>query len=75
MHAAALRLRQRLTHDLRRNPGDLDIHLQRGDPLPRPRNFKIHVAVMIFGPGNVAQDRILVAFLHQPHCDARDRSG
>ena len=50
---------------------DLDIHLQRGDSLPRAGNFEIHVAVVIFGAGDVGEDRVLIAFDHQTHGDAR----
>ena len=74
VHPSPLRLRQRLAHDLGCDAGHLDIHLQGGNSLARSGDFEIHVAVMIFGPGNVAQDRVLVAFLHQSHGHACHRS-
>src|ERR1700733_11567450 len=54
----ALRLRQSLPHNLSGNAADLNIHLQRSDSVFCPRDFEIHVAVMIFSSGNVSQDGV-----------------
>ena len=40
VHPAGARLLQRLRHDLRRDAGDLDVHLQRGDALRVPATLK-----------------------------------
>ncbi len=73
MQAALLRLRQGLSHDLRVDPGNLDIHLQGGNALARPGDLKIHVAVVIFGAGNIAENGVLVSFHHQAHRHSGDR--
>ena len=56
------------------NAADLDVHLQAGDSLLGAGNLEIHVAVMIFGAGDIGQDGVLIAFLHQAHGDAGHRS-
>ncbi len=38
-----------------------------GDAFARAGHFEIHVAVMVFGAGDVGQDGVLVALLHQAH--------
>ena len=72
--ASALRLGQGFAHDLRGDAADLDIHLQRGDALFGPCDLEVHIAVVIFGAGNIRQDGIIIAFLYQAHRDARDWS-
>ena len=53
-----------------RDADDLDVHLQRGDTGARAGNFEVHVAVVIFGAGDVGEDRILVVIAdHQAHGD------
>ena len=44
-------------------------------PCARAGDFEVHVAVVIFGAGDVGEDGVLVAFLHQTHRDAADRRG
>ena len=73
-HPSALRLRQSFTHDLGRDSADLDIHLKRSDTVSRAGDFEIHIAVMILGAGNVRENGVLLAFFHQPHGHARNRS-
>ena len=70
---SALRLRQSLPHDLSGNAPDLNIHLQCGDAVFCPRDFEIHVAVVIFRPGDVGENGVIVPFLHQPHRHPRHR--
>src|SRR5580698_535344 len=70
MQSAALRLSQSLPHNLSGNAADFDVHLQSGDAVFGPGDFKIHVAVVIFRAGDVGQDGVIVAFLHQPHSHA-----
>jgi hypothetical protein len=48
---------------------DLDVHLQRGNSLPRAGNFEIHVAIMIFGAGDVRENGVFIAFDDQTHRD------
>ena len=61
-------------HDLRRDAHDLDVHLQGGDAFARAGNLEVHVAVVVFRTGDVGQDGILFAFLHQAHRHTGDRS-
>ncbi len=44
-------------------------------PVFRAGDFEVHIAVMIFGARDVGQDGVFVAFLHQTHRHAADRSG
>ena len=74
MQAAALGLGERLAHDLRGDAHDLDVHLQRGDALARAGDLEVHVAVVVLGAGDVGEDGVLVAFLHEAHRDAGDRT-
>ena len=66
------RLLKRLAHDLARDAADLDVHLQSGNALARARHLEVHIPVVIFRARNVGQNRILLAFLHQPHRHASD---
>src|SRR4051812_28952815 len=72
-HAGILRLRQRLLHDLAADAGDLDVHLQRRDPLARAGDLEVHVTEVILGALDVGQDLVGVAFLDEAHRDAGDR--
>ena len=72
--AAALGLREGFTHDLRRDAHDLDVHLQRGDAVARAGDLEVHVAVVVLGAGDVGEDGVVVAFLHEAHRDAGDRT-
>src|SRR6202166_573370 len=47
MQAAFARLIERDTHDLLRDAGDLDVHLERGDTLFRAGDLEVHVAKMV----------------------------
>ena len=69
-----LGLRQRLLHDLDVKTFDLDIHLNGGNTVLCPGNLEVHVPEMIFGAQNVGQDRVLLAFLDEPHRNAGNRS-
>src|SRR6202789_3589015 len=70
-------LLQSLPHDLRCNAHDLDIHLERGDALPRSSNLEIHVAVVVLSPRNARKDCIPLPPLHEthPHTGNRARAG
>ena len=70
VHPALPRLFQRFRHDLRSDARNLDIHLKRRDTLARSGNFEVHVAVVIFGAGDVGKHSVVVAFLHESHRDA-----
>src|SRR5437763_6439606 len=71
--ARPLRLRERVAHDLLRDAGDLDVHLQRGDPVARAGDLEVHVAEVILGSLDVGQDHVVVALLDEAHRDAADR--
>ena len=72
---AAARLLERLPHHLGGDAGDLDVHLQRGDAVGGAGDLEVHVAVVILGAGDVAEDGVLARLLvhHQAHRDAGDR--
>src|SRR5262249_22209495 len=55
------RLRQSLLDDLAAQTLDLDVHLERGDAVGGPRDLEVHVAVVVFLPGDVGQDRETLA--------------
>ena len=63
----ALGLFHRLLQDFAGEAADLDVHLQSGDALAGSGNLEVHVAVVIFSAGNVGEDGVVVAFLHQAH--------
>ncbi len=65
---------RRFGHDGMRHVRDLDVHLQRRDAVFRAGDLEIHVAVMIFRARDVGQNRVILAFEHQAHRDARYRS-
>ena len=59
-------------HDLLRHAGDLDVHLQGGDPVPRAGHLEVHVTEVILGALDVREDDVVVALLDEAHRDARD---
>mmetsp|Transcript_27463 Transcript_27463/g.50678 ORF Transcript_27463/g.50678 Transcript_27463/m.50678 type:complete len:280 (-) Transcript_27463:1496-2335(-) len=63
VHPACFGLLQSLLHDLGRDACDLDVHLQRGDPVFGPSHLEVHVAEVIFITQDVRQDRVFAAFL------------
>ena len=67
-----LGLGESLAHDLRRDAHDLDVHLERGDAVARAGDLEVHVAVVVLGAGDVGEDGVLVALLHEAHRDAGD---
>ena len=42
-------------------PGDLDVHLDRGDAVDRAGDFEVHLAERVFQALDVGQDRALLA--------------
>src|SRR5437588_754155 len=72
LEARFFRLCERLPHPGKTDAKDLDVHLQRVDAVARAGDFEVHIAVMIFGAGNVGEDGIF-AFVpnDEPHGDAR----
>src|SRR5438445_2727856 len=66
-------LLQRLGHDLVGQALDLDVHLERGDSVPRSRDLEVHVAQRVLDALDVRQHRELALARHQAHRDARDR--
>ena len=75
VQAAGLGLGQRRAHHVRRDAADLDVHLQRGDAVGGAGDLEVHVAVVIFGAGDVGEDRVLAGRLvhDQAHRHAGDR--
>ena len=53
--------------DLAGQATDLDVHLKGGNSLPRAGNLEVHIAVVIFGAGDVREDGIVIALLHKAH--------
>ena len=63
LQTSRLGLGQRFAHHRDADAQNLDVHLQRGNARARAGHLEVHVAVMIFGAGDIGQDRhILVAF-------------
>ena len=73
MEPRLARLGQRLPHDVDGDAADLDVHLQRRDPLLGAGDLEVHVAVVILAAHDVGEDADLVAFLDESHRDARHR--
>ena len=72
MKSSLARLRHGFLHDLEVESFDLDVHLDRGDPLLRSRNLEVHVAEVILGAKDIGKDCVLAAFLDEAHRDAGD---
>ena len=75
MQAAGFCLSERFAHDFGRNTRDLYVHLETGDAVFRSRDFKIHIAQVIFFAEDIGKDFILFVFRSvgdEPHRDARD---
>ena len=71
--ARPLRLVERRPHDLLRDAGDLDVHLQGGDAVTRAGDLEVHVAEVVLGSLDVGEDDVVVALLDEAHRDAADR--
>src|SRR5437764_810773 len=71
--ARPLRLLERVTHDLLRDAGDLDVHLKRGDAVAGPGDLEVHVAEVVLRALDVGQDHVVVAFHDETHRDAAHR--
>src|SRR5277367_1806779 len=67
LQASFFRLGQGFTHHLDADAEDLDVHLQGGDACAGACDFEVHVAVVVFGSGDVGEDRI---FFIVPHDEA-----
>src|SRR3989337_1620808 len=67
-----LRLLERVPHDLLRHSADLDVHLERGDPLPRTGDLEVHVAQVILCALDVGEDDVIVTLLDEAHRDSGD---
>src|SRR3954462_10599453 len=65
--APLLGLLERVAHDLERDAGDLDVHLQGGDAPLGAGHLEVHVAEMVLHAGDVGQDDVVVALLDQAH--------
>src|SRR5581483_521629 len=73
--AGTLRLLERVAHDLLRDAGDLDVHLERGDAVTRTGDLEVHVTEVVLGALDVGQDHVVVALLDEAHRDAAHRCG
>src|SRR5262249_40197430 len=73
VQAPLFRLVHRVAHDLARDAGDLDIHLQRCDAFARAGDLEIHIAQMVLVSENVRKNADLIALFDKPHRDAGDR--
>src|SRR5437879_13523418 len=71
LEAGLLRLRERFAHHADGDAQYLDVHLQRGDARASAGDFEVHVAVMIFGSGDVREDGVFLAVTDdEAHGDA-----
>src|SRR6185312_6286243 len=59
-----------LAHDGDCDASDFDVHLKRGDSLPRAGDLEVHIAVMIFGASDIGKNCVLIVFDHQAHRDS-----
>ena len=66
-------LLERVGEDLEGDAGDLDVHLQGGDPVLGAGDLEVHVAEVVLDAGDVGEHDVVVALLDQPHRDAGDR--
>src|SRR5216683_1225227 len=72
LEAGFFRLREGFAHHPDGDAKDLDVHLQRGDTRASAGDFEVHIAVVVFGSGNVREDGVfLVVTNDEPHGDAR----
>src|SRR6266849_8206313 len=72
LETSFLRLREGFAHHGDGDAKDLDVHLQRGNARASAGNFEVHVAVVVFGSGDVREDGIfLVVTDDEAHGDAR----
>src|SRR5713226_7793578 len=72
LEAGFLRLCKGFAHHGDADAEDFDVHLQRGDARASAGDFEIHVAVVVFGSGNVREDGVfLVVTDDQAHSDSR----
>src|SRR5437660_821532 len=70
LEAGFLRLREGFAHDADGDAQDLDVHLQCGDARASAGDFEIHVAVMVFGSGDVRKNGVfLVVTKNEAHGD------
>src|SRR5580704_13132957 len=60
LQASFFRLGQGFAHHGDADAEDLDVHLKRGDACTSTCDFEIHVAVMVFGAGDIGEDRIFL---------------
>ena len=52
---------QSVAHDVEGHALDLDVHLQSGDALVGAGHLEVHVAQVVFHPGDVGQHDVVVA--------------
>src|SRR5260370_613547 len=72
LEAGFFRLREGFAHHANGDAQELDVHLQRGDTRASAGDFEVHVAVVVFGSGNVREDGVfLVVTNDEAHSDAR----
>ena len=74
LDARPARLLESVADDVEPQSGDLDVHLQRGNPVGGARDLEVHVSVVVFGPRDVGQNPVLVPPGNEAHRDAGDGS-
>src|SRR4029453_8670650 len=60
------------SHDVHRDPTDLDVHLKTSYAPLGAGDLEVHVAIVILGAHDVGEDPEPLAFLDEAHGDARD---
>src|SRR5260370_11972261 len=71
LEAGLFRLGEGFAHHPDGDTQDLDVHLQRGDSRASAGDLEVHVAVVVFGSGDVREDGVfLVVTDYEPHGDA-----
>ncbi len=71
VHASLSGLSQRLAQNILGQAVNLDVHLHGGYALFRTAYLEVHITGMIFIAQNVGQNNDLIAFLEEPHGNAR----
>src|SRR5580704_7234533 len=75
LQAGFFRLGEGFAHHGDADAEYLDVHLQRGNARARAGDFEVHVAVVVFGAGDVGEDGIFFVIANnEAHGDPRTRS-
>src|SRR5438309_1621676 len=60
LETGLFRLGERFAHHLNADAENLDVHLQSGNAAARARDLEVHVAVVVFGTGDIGEDGVFM---------------